>query len=79
MMPDFDNLKDKAKQYLRDHPEQVEKAEQAAERKLGIPDDQAQQDQTAPQQGRQDVYGNQQDTYGGRRDVYGDQPDQEAP
>jgi hypothetical protein len=43
-MSEFDKLKDDAEQYGKDHPEQVEKGEQAAEKKLGLPgqgDDQA--------------------------------------
>jgi hypothetical protein len=33
---EFDNLKDKAEQYAQQHPDQVEKGEDAVERKLGI-------------------------------------------
>ena len=36
-MPDFDELKDDAETYARQHPEQVEKGEEAVEKKLGIP------------------------------------------
>ena len=36
-MSEFDKLKDDAEKYAQDHPEQVQKAEQAAERKLGLP------------------------------------------
>ena len=35
-MSEFDNLKDKAEQYTQQHPDQVEKGEDAVERKLGI-------------------------------------------
>jgi hypothetical protein len=34
---EFDKLKNDAEQYGKDHPEQVQKAEQAAEDKLGLP------------------------------------------
>jgi hypothetical protein len=34
---EFDKLKDDAEQYAKDHPEQVKKAEQDAENKLGLP------------------------------------------
>jgi hypothetical protein len=33
---EFDNLKDKAEQYAQQHPDQVEKGEDALEQKLGI-------------------------------------------
>ena len=36
-MSEFDNLKNKAEKYAQDHPDQVEKGEQAAEQKLGLP------------------------------------------
>jgi len=36
-MSEFDKLKDDAEQYAKDHPEQVQKGEQAAERKPGLP------------------------------------------
>ena len=35
-MSEFDNLKDKAEGYAQEHPEQVEKGEDAVERKLGM-------------------------------------------
>jgi hypothetical protein len=37
-MSEFDKLKDDAEQYAKDHPEQVQKGEQAAEKKLGLPE-----------------------------------------
>jgi hypothetical protein len=52
-MPDFDELKDDAEKYAQEHPEQVQKGEQAAEEKLGI------QPQGGDQQG-----GDQQDQGG---------------
>jgi hypothetical protein len=33
---EFDNVKDKAEQYAQQHPDQVEKGEDAIEQKLGI-------------------------------------------
>ena len=36
-MSEFDKLKDDAEKYAQDHPEQVQKGEQAAEKKLGLP------------------------------------------
>lgn len=48
-MSEFDNLKDKAEQYAQQHPEQVEKGEDAIERKLGI----GEQDQAGQGQGNQ--------------------------
>jgi hypothetical protein len=38
MMSEFDKLKDDAEQYAKDHPEQVQNAEQDAEKKLGLPE-----------------------------------------
>jgi hypothetical protein len=35
-MPDFDELKDDAEKYAQEHPEQVQKGEQAVEDKLGF-------------------------------------------
>ena len=35
-MSEFDNLKDDAQKLAQDHPEQVEKGEQAVEGKLGL-------------------------------------------
>jgi hypothetical protein len=46
---EFDNLKDKAEQYTQQHPDQVEKGEDAVERKLGI----GEQDQAGPGQDNQ--------------------------
>ncbi len=64
-MSEFDKLKNDAEQYGKDHPEQVQKAEQAAENKLGLPGQggnqpgqdaqgQAQQNQGGADQGSQD-------------------------
>ena len=35
-MSEFDNLKEKGEQYTQQHPDQVEKGEDAIEQKLGI-------------------------------------------
>ncbi len=52
-MSEFDKLKDDAEQYAQKHPEQVEKGEDAVEKKLGLPgEDQQGQDQQG--QGSQD-------------------------
>ena len=37
-MSEFDNLKNDAEKYAQEHPDQVEKGEQAVEQKLGLPD-----------------------------------------
>ena len=37
-MSEFDNLKNDAEKYAQDHPDQVQKGEQEAEQKLGLPD-----------------------------------------
>jgi hypothetical protein len=74
-MSEFDKLKDKAEDYARQHPEQVRKAEEAAERKLGLD-----QPGMHGQGGPRDQYGQGQDQDGGGwqdpdRDQYGeDQP-----
>ena len=53
-MSEFDNLKDKAEQYTQQHPDQVEKGEDAVERKLGIGEqDQDNQGQDTQGQGNQ--------------------------
>ncbi len=69
-MSEFDKLKDDAEQYAKDHPEQVQKAEQGAEHavedKLGIGGDQDQE--SRPGQGDQQDQGNQQGQ-GGNPDV----------
>jgi hypothetical protein len=36
-MSEFDKLKDDAEKYAQEHPEQIQKGEQAAEKKLGLP------------------------------------------
>ena len=59
-MSEFDKLKDEGEQYAKDHPEQVQKGEQAAEKKLGLPGEggnqagQGGQDQAQQGQGQQD-------------------------
>jgi hypothetical protein len=51
---EFDNVKDKAEQYAQQHPDQVEKGEDAIEQKLGIGEqDQAGQDQAGQGQDNQ--------------------------
>jgi hypothetical protein len=56
---EFDNVKDKAEQYAQQHPDQVEKGEDAIEQKLGLGDqDQAGQDQD--NQGKDQQGGDQQ-------------------
>jgi hypothetical protein len=52
---EFDNLKDKAEQYAQQHPEQVEKGEDAIEQKLGI----GEQDQAGQGQDNRDQGGSQ--------------------
>jgi hypothetical protein len=52
-MSEFDKLKDDAEQYAQKHPEQVEKGEEAVEKKLGLPG-QEQQGQDQQGQGAQD-------------------------
>ena len=47
-MSEFGDFKDKAEQYAQQHPEQVEKAEDAVEKKFGI----GQQDQEGQGQGQ---------------------------
>lgn len=51
-MSEFDNLKNDAEKYAKDHPDQVEKGEQAVEHKLGLPDQgQSGSDQPGSDQG----------------------------
>jgi hypothetical protein len=57
---EFDNLKDKAEQYARQHPEKIREGEEAVEKKFGI--GQQGQDQQGQDQSGQD---NQQDQYSG--------------
>ncbi len=59
-MSEFDNLKNKAEQYTQQHPDQVEKGEDAVERKLGI-GEQDQDNQGQDNQGQ----GGPQDQEGG--------------
>jgi hypothetical protein len=53
-MSEFDKLRDDAEQYAQKHPEQVEKGEEAVEKKLGLPgqDQQGQDQQGQDQQGQ---------------------------
>jgi len=56
-MSEFDKLKDDAEKYAQDHPEQVQKGEEAAEKKLGLPGQQnsgsGQQDESSQDQSSQ--------------------------
>ncbi len=60
-MSEFDKLKDDAEKYGQDHPEQVQKGEQAAEKELGLPGQEnsgsGQQDQSGQDQSGQDPSG----------------------
>ena len=71
-MSEFDKLKDDAEKYAQDHPEQVQKAEQAAERKLGLPGQEnsgsGQRDQSGQDQSDQDQSGQDQSGQGGQYD-----------
>ena len=57
-MSEFDKLKDDAEKYAQDHPEQVQKGEEAAEKKLGLPGQEnsgsGQQDQSSQDQSSQE-------------------------
>ena len=57
-MSEFDNVKDKAEQYAQQHPDQVEKGEDAIEQKLGI-GDQDQAGQSQDNQGQDQQGGDQ--------------------
>lgn len=59
-MSEFDNLKDDAEKFAQDHPDQVQKGEQAAEKKLGLPG----QGDAGPDQSGQQDQGAQQDQSG---------------
>ena len=60
-MSEFDKLKDDAEKYAQDHPDQVQKGEEAAEQKLGLPGQEnsgsGQQDQSGQDQSSQDQSG----------------------
>ena len=60
-MSEFDKLKDDAEKYGQDHPEQVQKGEQAAEKELGLPGQEnsgsGQQDQSGHDQSGRDPSG----------------------
>ena len=60
-MSEFGKLKDDAEKYAQDHPEQVQKGEEAAEKKLGLPGQEnsgsSQQDQSSQDQSGQDQAG----------------------
>jgi len=57
-MSEFDKLKDDAEKYTQDHPDQVQKGEDAVEKKLGLPGQEdsgsGQQDQPGQDQSSQD-------------------------
>jgi hypothetical protein len=57
MMSEFDKLKDDAEQYAKDHPEQVQNAEQDAEKKLGLPEQGGSDQPAQGNQPGQDVQG----------------------
>jgi hypothetical protein len=63
-MSEFDKLKGDAEKYAQDHPEQVQKGEEAAEKKLGLPGQEnsgsSQQDQSSQDQSGQDQSGQDQ-------------------
>jgi hypothetical protein len=61
-MSEFDKLKDDAENYAQDHPDQVQKGEDAVEKKLGLP---GQQDSGS---GQQDQPGQDQSGQGGQYD-----------
>jgi hypothetical protein len=61
-MSEFDKLKDDAEKYAQDHPDQVQKGEDAAEKKLGLP---GQEDSGSS---RQDQPGQDQSGQGGQYD-----------
>ena len=61
-MSEFDKLKDDAEKYAQDHPDQVQKGEDAVEKKLGLP---GQQDSGS---GQQDQPGQDQSGQGGQYD-----------
>jgi hypothetical protein len=64
-MSEFDKLKDDAEKYAQDHPDQVQKGEDAVEKKLGLP-------------GQEDSGSGQQDQPGQDRPGQGGQYDQGA-
>ena len=61
-MSEFDKLKDDAEKYAQDHPDQVQKGEDAVEKKLGLP---GQEDSGS---GQQDQPGQDQSGQGGQYD-----------
>jgi hypothetical protein len=61
-MSEFDKLKDDAEKYAQDHPDQVQKGEDAVEQKLGLP---GQEDSGS---GQQDQTGQDQSGQGGQYD-----------
>jgi hypothetical protein len=63
-MSEFDKLKDDAEKYAQDHPEQVQKGEQAVEEKFGLPG----QDNSGS--GQQDQSGQDQSGESGQRGQY---------
>ena len=76
-MSEFDQLKDDAEKYAQDHPDQVQKGEDAVEKKLGLPgqedsgsgqQDQSGQNQPGQNQPAQDQSGQDQSGQGGQYD-----------
>jgi hypothetical protein len=61
-MSEFDKLKDDAEKYAQDHPDQVQKGEDAVEKKLGLPG------QESSGSGQQDQPGQDQPGQGGQYD-----------
>jgi hypothetical protein len=71
-MSEFDKLKDDAEQYAKDHPEQVQNAEQDAEKKLGLPEQGGSDQPAQGNQPGQDAQGQAQaDHDGGGQDSAG--------
>lgn len=64
-MREFENLKDKAEDYAQQHPEQVQKGEQAVEDRLGMDQGGDKQDAGEQDNAGQQGSGQQDDTGGG--------------
>jgi hypothetical protein len=70
-MSEFDQLKDDAEKYAKDHPDQVQKGEDAVEDKLGLQGQDSgsgQQDQSGQNQPAQDQPAQDQSGQGGQYD-----------
>ena len=71
-MSEFDKLKDDAEKFAQDHPDQVQKGEDAVEKKLGLPGQEdsgsGQQDQPGQDQPGQDQSSQDQSSPGGQYD-----------